>query len=51
VLDYGLISDGKIIVNYYGIEKITKIAISLKELDKKSVSFVSLLPGISKEKF
>ncbi len=51
VLDYGLINDWKIIYDYYGIDKIAKTAITIKDLDKKSISFVSLLSNIPKEKF
>ena len=50
-LDYGLVSDWKIILNHYGIKKIAATAITLKELDKKSMSFISLLSGISVDKF
>ena len=51
VLDYGLISDWQIIYNYYGINKITKTALTIRDLDKKSASFISLLSKIPKEKF
>ena len=51
VLDYGLLKDWLIIYNYYEIDEISKIAISLKDLDKKSMSFISLLSKIPKENF
>ena len=51
VLDYGLINDWKIIMDYYGIEKIAETATKIKDLDKKSVAFISTLSNIPKEKF
>jgi len=51
VLDYGLINDWNIIYDYYGIEKIAKVSTKLRNLDKKSISFISTLSKIPKEKF
>jgi hypothetical protein len=51
VLDYGLIGDWQIILEAYGISEIANIAVSIKDLDKKSVSFISLLAKIPKEQF
>lgn len=51
VLDYGLFSDWKILINQYGIEKIARVATQLKDLDKKSISLISLLSGIPRKKF
>ncbi len=51
VLEYGLINDWMLISEYYGIDDIAQTAILLKHLDKKSVSFISALSGIPKEKF
>ena len=51
VLDYGMLSDWEFIYNRYGLEEIVKIALSIKDLDFKSASFVSLLSGIPKEEF
>ncbi|NCO55440.1 MAG: hypothetical protein COS14_05915 [Bacteroidetes bacterium CG02_land_8_20_14_3_00_31_25] len=51
VLEYGLLNDWQIIYKYYGIEEIAQISINLKELDNKSVSFISVLANIPKEKF
>jgi hypothetical protein len=51
VLDYGLISDWHILVKTYGISEIAKTAVSLRNLDKKSASFVSLLSKIPQEQF
>lgn len=51
VLDYGLIDDWQIIFKLYGISEIAKIAIMLKNLDKKSASFISLISNIPQEQF
>lgn len=54
VLEYGLINDWKLIYDYYGIDKIAKIAkiaMSIRGLSDKSMSFISLLSNIPKEKF
>ena len=51
VLEYGLLKDWLIIYKYYGISKIAQIAMQLKELDDKSLSFISLLSDIPKESF
>ena len=41
VLDYGLINDWQIIYKEYGIQEIAKTAVSLRDLDIKSASFIS----------
>lgn len=51
VLEYGKLADWKLISEYYGILQIAKIAMNFRTLDKKALSFISLLSGISKEKF
>jgi hypothetical protein len=51
VLEYGLLKDWVLIYKYYGIEEIAQIVIQLKDLDKKSISFISVLSKIPKEKF
>ena len=51
VLDYGLINDWRIIYDYYGINEIAETATTLRDLDKKSISFISLLSNIPKEEF
>ena len=40
VLEYGLIGDWKIINKQYGITEISAIAITLKDLDEKSLAFI-----------
>ncbi len=51
VLDYGSIDDWYIIQNYYGIKKIAAVALTIKDLDRRSASFISLISKIPKEKF
>jgi len=51
VLEYGLLNDWIIINKYYGIGEIAQITIQLKDLDKKSISFISVLSKIPKERF
>ena len=51
VLDYGLLTDWKSLYSYYGIEEIAKNAVKIRDLDKKSASFISTLANISLGKF
>jgi len=51
VLEYGLMNDWKLIHQYYGINEIAQTVMNLKDIDKKSASFISVLSGIPKEKF
>ena len=51
VLDYGVMDDWYIIQNYYGIKEIAAVALTIRDLDKKSASFIALLSNIPKEKF
>jgi len=51
VLDYGLIGDWWIIQDYYGIEQIAEVALTIRDLDKKSASFIALISKIPKESF
>lgn len=51
VLDYGLINDWYSICNYYGINEIANVATKIKNLDLKSMSFVSLLSNLQHENF
>jgi len=51
VLEYGKLSDWKLIKEYYGVSKIAETAMNFRSLEKKALSFISLLSGISKDKF
>lgn len=51
VLLYGFYSDWIMIKDFYGLEMITKVALKMRDIDKKTASFIALLAGINKEKF
>ncbi len=51
VLEYGTLSDWKIIKNCYGINKITKEMQKVRVLDNVSLSFISTIANIKKESF
>jgi hypothetical protein len=51
VLEYGLWQDWLVTKRAYGIEGIAKEAQSFRELDPKSLAFISVVAGIPKEKF
>ena len=51
VLEYGNLSDWKIIKKYYGLSVIGKEMTQVRNLDAVTLSFVSKITGISKNKF
>ncbi len=51
VLDYGLLSDWLYTMEYYGLSEIGNTAVKIRDLDSKSMSFVSVLAKIPKERF
>jgi len=51
VLDYGLIEDFLYIRNLYGISEIGKVAVTIRDLELNSMTLISLLVNIPKEKF
>ena len=51
VLQFGLYSDWKIVLGIYGINKIAEVAIQMKELDKRTASFLSVIAEVPKHKF
>jgi hypothetical protein len=51
VLEYGLLNDWLLIKNYYGLKEIGRVAIRLRDLDAKSISFISVLTKIPQKKF
>ncbi len=51
VLDYGLMNDWKIILKYYGINIIAETAKGIRDLSKKSASFIMTLTDSKKEEF
>lgn len=51
VVMYGTIEDWKTIKNYYGLDKIKEAMLQERELDNRSLSFLSCLFNIPKENF
>ena len=51
VLEYGLIKDWSLIQKYYGLDQISEVAKSFRELDKKALSFISFLSKTPLNKF
>ncbi len=51
ILEYGLIKDWQLIYKYYGINEIAKVMIDARDIDDKSISFISLLSKIPRENF
>ena len=51
VLDYGVMQDWKQLNNDIGIKEIGRIAIKLRDMDPRSMSFVALLTGIDIKDF
>lgn len=51
VLQYGLEKDWYILNQNYSINEIAETATKIKDLDRKSASFISLLSNVPKERF
>jgi hypothetical protein len=51
VLLYGFYTDWEKIIRYYGLDKIVNVAVDMKELDKKTATFLALLSGMKKNRF
>jgi hypothetical protein len=51
VLEYGLWEDWLLLVKLYGLETITNETKGYRELDPKSLAFISVLSGVPKENF
>ena len=51
VLEYGLLSDWILISDYYGISEIAEVTKHTRDLDQRSISFISLLSDIPREEF
>ncbi len=51
VLMYGLMNDWRLLLDLYGLKKISENAIQIRDLDKKSASFISTLSNIPLNKF
>jgi hypothetical protein len=51
VLEYGFMNDWHIIYSHYGMDDIAKTAMTIRDLDRKSLSFIALLSKVPKENF
>lgn len=51
VLEYGFLGDWRLVVEYYGLNRIGETAKKIRDLDEKSLSFVSFLTGIPENEF
>jgi len=51
VLEYGLLDDWILLVKQYGLEIITAEAKAFRDLDPKTVSFLSALSGVPQKEF
>lgn len=51
VMEYGFMSDWNLLVKIFGLDKIVKKAIELRELDERALSLLSSLSNTSKEEF
>jgi len=51
VLQYGLYDDWKKIRRFYGLNRIVQEAATMKDLDRKTVAFLSLIANIPKDTF
>jgi hypothetical protein len=51
VLEYGLWEDWLLLKKLYGLENITNVTQGFRELDPKTLAFISQISGVPKEKF
>lgn len=51
VLQFGFLSDWKNLLKTYGLEKIAETAMKIKDIDKKTASFIALISDTPKENF
>jgi len=51
VLQYGNYSDWKTLVDYYGLDHIIKTAQTIRDLDRRTASFLSVLGDVPKTNF
>ena len=51
VLQYGTFNDWKIILKFYGKDTIITISKTIKDLDNKTISFLSVISDIPKTEF
>jgi hypothetical protein len=51
VLDYGTWEDWKLICQYYGMDKIKTIALNLRSMERKSLSFIATVTNTPENQF
>lgn len=51
VLEYGNLNDWKILLNYYGKNRIASICKSLRTLDKRCLSYICTITNTQKEDY
>ena len=51
VLEYGQISDWKLLLAYYGLDEIVSISKNLRSLDPRALSFISTISRTPQEQF
>lgn len=51
VLEYGTFNDWKLILRYYGLDKIVEVSQQLRNLDPKALSFICCISGTLKENY
>ena len=51
VLEYGRWNDWKLLVSYYGLDRIVQISMNLRTLDPKALGFISVISSTSLEQF
>ena len=51
VLEYGRLSDWKLLLSYYGLCRIADIACHLRTLEPRALSFISTVSGVPKNQF
>jgi len=51
VLEYGLLNDWVLINKFYGLEEISSIAVKMRDLNERTLSFISLLSKIPEDQF
>lgn len=51
VLEYGQIGDWKLLLGYYGLDKIVRVSKRLRTLEPRALSFISTVSQIPVEQF
>ena len=51
VLEYGQLSDWKVLLGYYGLDGIVKVSKQLRSLEPKALSFISIISQTPIEQF